>query len=213
MNNIELVVFDLDGTLVESDKTIFLSMEKTLEDLGLKINISHQDFKKYIGWHFKDIFADLNIDVVDMEEYLKIYKSYYNNLLDTSFLYPRVEEILLYLAQKKYKIALVTTKMQEQADIILAHFKLDKYFDYICGRRDGLAHKPSPEPLLLVCNSMNVKPENTIMVGDTEMDIQCGKNANSKTLGVTYGYRSKEFIENQKPDAIVSSLIEIKNIL
>lgn len=51
------------------------------------------------------------------------------------------------------------------------------------------------------------------MVGDTEMDIQCGKNANSKTLGVTFGYRSKEFIENQKPDAIVSSLIEIKNIL
>lgn len=138
MNNIELVVFDLDGTLVESDKTIFLSMEKTLQDLDIELTIGHQDFKKYIGWHFKDIFNDLKVEVTDMDEYLNIYKSYYNNLLDTSMLYPNVEELLTYLVQKKYKIALVTTKMQEQADIILAHFKLDKYLILFVEEEKGL---------------------------------------------------------------------------
>ena len=74
------------------------------------------------------------------------------------------------------------------------------------GRRDGLAHKPSPEPLLHICKELNVKPAETLMVGDTELDIQCGKSAGSKTCGVLYGYRTKIQLEKEKPDFLISGL-------
>ncbi len=81
------------------------------------------------------------------------------------------------------------------------------------GRRDGLAHKPSPEPLLVICKDLQVKPSETLMVGDTELDIQCGKNADSNTCGVLYGYRTKDQLEKEKPDYIISGLNELVKTL
>jgi phosphoglycolate phosphatase-like HAD superfamily hydrolase len=77
------------------------------------------------------------------------------------------------------------------------------------GRRDGLAHKPSPESLLFICKDLQVEPAETLIVGDTELDIQCGKNAGAKTCGVIYGYRKKEQIVKEKPDLIISDLEEL----
>ena len=74
------------------------------------------------------------------------------------------------------------------------------------GRRDGIAHKPAPEPLQMICKELNVDVKNTVMIGDTELDIQCGKNAGSFTCGVSYGYRTKELLEIEKPDFIVESI-------
>lgn len=212
MNSVKLLIFDLDGTLVESDATIFLSTIKTLEQLGIEHNITREEFKKYIGWHFQDIFNTLGVVVPDLDEYLKIYKLFYNTLLGESNLYPGVNEILYYLKKKDYKIALLTTKMQDQAENILSYFQIDFYFDYIFGRRVGIAHKPSPEPLFLVCNELNIKPEEAIMIGDSEMGIECGKNAGSKTLAVSFGYREKDFLAKMEPDYLIDSLIDIKNI-
>jgi phosphoglycolate phosphatase-like HAD superfamily hydrolase len=80
------------------------------------------------------------------------------------------------------------------------------------GRRDGMAHKPSSEPLLKICESLNISSVKTLMIGDTELDIQCGKNANSKTCGVSYGYRTREQIEFENPDYIISELNELINL-
>ena len=81
------------------------------------------------------------------------------------------------------------------------------------GRRDGLAHRPSPEPLLYICKELNLNPSETLMIGDTELDIQCGKNADAKTCGVLYGYRMKSQLEKEKPDFLISSIDELKKIL
>ena len=81
------------------------------------------------------------------------------------------------------------------------------------GRRDGLAHKPSREPLIYICKDLKVEPTETLMTGDTELDIQCGKNAGAKTCGVLYGYRTKDQIEKEKPDINISNLVELKNYL
>ena len=80
------------------------------------------------------------------------------------------------------------------------------------GRRDGIAHKPSPEPLIAICKELNVGLKNTLMVGDTELDIQCGKNAGTFTCGVLYGYRTKELLEIEKPDFIVESIKQILSL-
>ncbi len=185
------ICFDLDGTLVDSKDTILKSTQVALDRLKIAHNISEDVFTNMIGKHFVDIFEELKIDVNDFEKFITIYKALYFDFMDSSYLYPGVEEILNYLKRKQIKVSLLTTKVQDQAEKIVDHFNLRSSFDYLMGRRNGLAHKPSPEPLLVICKELNLNPSETLMIGDTELDIQCGKNAGSKTCGVLYGYRTK----------------------
>jgi len=210
---IKHICFDLDGTLVDSRDTILKSTKAALDRLEINYIIDEDIFTNMIGKHFVDIFNELKIENVDFEEFISIYKSYYFKFIDSSYLYEGVEEALEFLSKKLIKVSLLTTKGQEQAEKIIDHFKLRSSFDYLMGRRDELDHKPSPEPLLYICRELEVNPSETIMVGDTELDIQCGKNAGSKTCATLYGYRTKNLLEIEKPDYIISNLDELRNIL
>jgi len=210
---IKHICFDLDGTLVDSRDTIIKSTIAALDKLEIEYKIDEDIFTNMIGKHFVDIFNELKIENVDFEEFISIYKSYYFKFIDSSYLYEGVEEALEFLSKKLIKVSLLTTKGQEQAEKIIDHFKLRSSFDYLMGRRDELDHKPSPEPLLYICRELEVNPSETIMVGDTELDIQCGKNAGSKTCATLYGYRTKNLLEIEKPDYIISNLDELRNIL
>lgn len=207
------ICFDLDGTLVDSKETILESTKAALDQLNIEYKISEDIFNNMIGKHFVDIFLELNINDVDFDQFISIYKALYFDFIDSSYLYEGVKETLDYLNRRQIKVSLLTTKGQDQAEKIIDHFNLRKSFNYIMGRRDGLAHKPSPEPLIVICKDLQVEPAETLFVGDTELDIQCGKNAGTKTCGVLYGYRTKEQIEKEEPDWIISNIGEIKNIV
>lgn len=207
--NLTHFCFDLDGTLVDSNKTIYEATAFTLRKLKINFNVDENSFALKIGQHFNDIFNAFNIDVPSFDEFINIYKANYFEQMHYSTLYGGVEETLAALKNKNIKISLLTTKVQDQADRIIDHFNLRKYFDLVMGRRDGIAHKPSPEPLLKICSDLNVDVKNTLMVGDTELDIKCGKNAGSFTCGVLYGYRTKELLELENPDFIVERIEEI----
>ncbi|MCW8803442.1 MAG: HAD-IA family hydrolase, partial [Ignavibacteriaceae bacterium] len=184
-----------------------------LDQLNIRHNIPEDIFTNMIGMHFVDIFEELKIEVPDFEKFISIYKTLYFDFIDSSNLYQEVKETLKYLKEKQIKVSLLTTKGQEQAERIIDHFKLRYSFDYLMGRRDGLAHKPSPEPLLYICKELQVEPLETLMVGDTELDIQCGKSAGSKTCGVLYGYREKDQLEKEKPNFLISDLDELIKVL
>ena len=133
--------------------------------------------------------------------------------INDSELYTAMSQMFLNIFHKtEFMISLLTTKGQDQAEKIIEHFNLTEYFTVIMGRRNGIAHKPSPEPLLLICSELNINPDESLMVGDTEMDILCGQNANAKTCAVTHGYRTEESISNHKPDYIVKDLNELKEL-
>lgn len=210
---IKHVCFDLDGTLVDSKDTILESTKAALNKLTISYDIPVDAFTNMIGMHFVDIFEELNIDVPDFEKFISIYKALYFDYMTSSYLYPGVQQTLQYLNKKEIKVSLLTTKVQDQAEKIINHFNLRSSFQYLMGRRDGIAHKPSPEPLIYICNELNIKPSETLMVGDTELDIQCGKSAEAKNCGVLYGYRSKDQLEKEKPDFLISGLNELKTIL
>lgn len=204
--------FDMDGTLIDSYKTIYNAMILTLDKQKIPHSINEIEFIKRIGQHFKDIFETFNVEVNDFDSYLKLYKNIYMQQMNHSKLYPGVLEVLSELKNNKKNISLLTTKAQDQAEKIVDYFGLKKYFDIVMGRQDGIAHKPSPEPLLKICNDLNINIVDTLIVGDTELDIQCGKNAGSSTCAVTYGYRSKDLIENERPDFIINRFEEILSL-
>lgn len=216
MNNsspIQHICFDLDGTLTDSINTIFQATVKTLEHLNIPNNLSIAEFRKIIGYHFQDMFDSLNIPVADFEEYITIYKSYYSQLMDLSSVFPSVAETLKSLKDMEIKISLCTTKVQDQADKVVKSFQIDEFFSLVLGRRENIANKPSAEPLLFICNELNVKPENTLMVGDTELDIRCGKSAGAKTCAVSYGYRELKIIKEENPDYIINDITELINLV
>ena len=210
---IKNVCFDLDGTLVDSKDTILESTKAALDKLHISYNIPEDVFTNMIGMHFVDIFEQLNIDVPDFEKFISIYKALYFDFMDSSYLYPGVQQTLQYLNENNIKVSLLTTKVQDQAEKIIDHFNLRPSFAYLMGRRDGLAHKPSPEPLIYICNELKIKPYETLMVGDTELDIQCGIGAGAKTCGVLYGYRTEDQMKKEKPDFIISRLEDLKKVL
>ena len=210
---IKHICFDLDGTLVNSFDTILHTTLKTLKQLNIGNSLKEDDLKIRIGHHFSDIFKELKIDVADIEHFISIYKQNYFDFIDQSELYPFVRETLVELKQNNFLISLLTTKGQDQAEKIIDHFGLSDFFDLIMGRRIDMKVKPNPEPLIEICKSLKVKAEETLIAGDTELDIVCGKRAGTLTCAVTYGYREKEFLLKEKADFYLNSLNELMSLL
>ena len=171
------ICFDLDGTLVDSSKTIYKATLAALNELNIEAAISEEKFVNMIGLHFIDIFNEFEIELPDFDEFINIYKKVYFDFISDSSLFPFVEDVLKHFNGNGTKTSLLTTKSQDQADKIIDHFKLRGHLSYVMGRREGVAHKPSAEPLLKICNELKVQLKETLMVGDTELDIRCGKNA------------------------------------
>lgn len=209
---IKHVCFDLDGTLIDSHSTIYKTTIKTLGHFSITAAIDETRFNKMIGRHFSDIFSEFGIVISDLNEFIRVYKKIYFDFIDESRIYPGIIELLEFLKAKNIHITLLTTKAQDQADLIIDHFELREYFSFVMGRRDGMAHKPSPEPLLFICNELKINPKETLMTGDTEMDIQCGKNAGAKTCAVSYGYRSIDLLKKEQPDYLINRAEEMKKI-
>lgn len=211
--NIKHICFDLDGTLVDSKTTILKSTIAALEELNIEASIPEDNFTKMIGMHFIDIFNEFKIDVPDFNKFISIYKSLYFNFIDESIPFPGAAEVLKHFNEKGILTSLLTTKAQDQADKIIDHFGFREDLSYVMGRRNGVAHKPSAEPLLIICDELEIPPSETLMVGDTELDINCGKNAGALSCGVTYGYRTEENLKEFNPDFLINDINELKNLL
>jgi phosphoglycolate phosphatase len=209
LGDIGHICFDLDGTLVDSYMNIYKATIKTLEVLKIPGTFSKEDFYNRIGHHFLDIFHDLKIPVPDIEHFIDTYKTFYFDFINDSDLYPGVTNVLKYLKNHDIRVSLLTTKGQDQADRIIDHFHLTNYFSYIMGRQIGVPVKPAPEPLLMICKDLNVLPSESMITGDTELDIRCGISAKVKTCGVTYGYRTREVLEKENPDYIIDKITSL----
>ena len=120
--------FDLDGTLVDSNKTIYNSTAYALGKLGIDFNVSEDLFALKIGQHFVDIFNAFNINVPDFESFITIYKINYFEQMEYSKVYDDVEKTLSDLKDRDIQVSLLTTKIQDQADRIIDHFNLKEIF-------------------------------------------------------------------------------------
>jgi HAD superfamily hydrolase (TIGR01549 family) len=151
--------------------------------------------------------------VPDVEHFINVYKKLYFDFIDESHLYDNAEQVLKFLKSKNIKTGLLTTKAQDQAEKICQYFGINKYLDVIEGRKIGVAIKPAPDQFFKICIEVNADPKNSLMVGDTELDILCGKNAGAKTAVVAYGYRKLEELKTYDPDYFIDDLEEITSLL
>ena len=207
---IKAVLFDLDGTLVNTNELIIKSFEYTFKK-HLDIEITRNEIVATFGAPLRDVMARYDANGADLM--LKIFREFseqYHDTLAESF--EGVEEGLKLLKKAKVKIAVVTSKRINTALRGLNLFSLTKYFDIIVGPEDTKIHKPFGDPALKACRLLDVEPFEALMVGDSLNDILCGKNAACKTCLVSYTALDLNEVLKYKPDYVVDSLTDILEI-
>ncbi len=212
--NIRNIIFDLDGTIVDSKKDIAAAQLKVLQDYGIN-NYSEEDLYPHIGKSLHETFTTLLPPKLHngIDEASKKYTDYYvPNSLNTTKLFPEIFEMLKILKQNEFRMAIATTKKGAGAVRVLNHFQISEYFVQIQGS-DNIPYKPDPTIIELILTEQNWKKEETIMVGDTDKDIYAGKNAGIRTCAVTYGALKIEELTKYSPDIIINSPLEIISYL
>ncbi len=208
----ELIIFDLDGTLIDSCEDIKEALNYCLEKRGI-LGFTYEEVKKMVGEGVNTLIqkALLNRSApIPLEEVRDCFLDYYRkHITDHSCLYPEVRETLEGL--KNIKKAVVSNKLTDLSIKAMENLDILKYFDFVAGGEFFPEKKPSALPILETIKLFKTVPEKTIVVGDSDIDIKAGKAANVKTVAVTYGYRDRELLLSA--DFLIDKLSELLNIL
>ena len=204
------IIFDLDGTLVDSKRDIAGAQLWVLHQLGVD-SYQLQDIYPLIGKPLTETFMKLLPPSLHhrIAEAAELYKAYYPpRALETTTLFPHVRQTLDALRAKGIRLATATTKLTPGTRRVLTHFGIDSYFDQIQGS-DNIPFKPDPFIINKILEEQSWERTETLMVGDTDNDIHAGKHANIQTCGVTYGSLSKEQMQQLEPDFIIDSFPQL----
>lgn len=197
LKKFELIIFDLDGTLVDSAKDIMIANNKTLEKFGYK-PISFKNVKHIIGQGIRvNIIKSLKMQNVKInkkkenEMYDFFFSFYKKNLYVESKIYRGLNSFLKKLKKQGYKLAVCSNKLEVLTKIVLKKTKLLKYFDFVAGG-DTFAHrKPHPSVLNNVIKNFKINKNNVLFIGDSEHDYYSALNSNIKFCLKTKGFTNK----------------------
>jgi phosphoglycolate phosphatase len=199
------ILFDLDGTLIDSTDAIVESFYTVFKELNYE-KPKYEDILPLIGQTLKDMFVSLGIKENHIQESIKKYKTFYRSIQqEKTTLLPQAKDAIS-LASSFANIGIVTTKMSTYLPSLLDYLTIGHFFNpkYIIGFNDVKNPKPHQEPILLAINRIKADINNTWMIGDTIMDTLSAKNANIKSIGVLCGY-SKEDILKQDASFICNN--------
>lgn len=216
---IQLIIFDLDGTLIDSSIDITnainhaitpyniepLTPKETISLVGEGITRLMERIIENKKSQNKEQSKHINRDVL-VSKFLEHYSSH---LLDNTTIYPGVKEVLQ--ALKGYKKAVISNKRENLSIKLLDNLGLLQYLDLVVGSDTTPERKPSPLPILYLLSRLNIDNREAVIVGDSNFDIEAGKRADIKTIGVTYGYRPAESLRGA--DFLIASMDELQNVL
>lgn len=208
---LKLLIFDLDGTLADTGRDITDALNYALSPFGAR-TYSIEETKAMVGSGISKLLASLV--PVNNEETTRLvtdrFISYYSeHVIDYTSAYPGVIETLSQL--DGYKKAVVSNKREALSKEVLRGIGILQYFDIVWGSDSVRAMKPSPVPLIDLMERFNVRPEETVIIGDSNYDVEAGKAAGTKTIAVTYGFRSRDVLKDA--DFIIDRFDEVLTVL
>lgn len=209
--NIETLLFDLDGTLINTTDLIIASFTHTL-DHYCPNKFSREDILQFIGPPLVETFK--KIDETRMEEMINHYRTHnlqYHDTLVTE--YQGVYETIASLKEANYKLGVVTTKARSTVERGLKLGRLDSFFDVVVTLDDVQHAKPDPEPIFKALDQLQATPESSIMIGDSHHDIMAGKNAGTFTAGVSWTVKGKDYLQSYKPDYMLDNMSDLLQIV
>ena len=217
-SNKELILFDLDGTLIDSAPDLAFAVNHMLTTLA-RPTFSEDIIRSWVGNGAGVLVKrglsgkaeiDQNLDANLFEQSLQTFLSFYkDNLCINTQLYPSVRSCLKILKAQGYRLAIVTNKPFEFIAPILEGLQLNDLFEMVLGGDSLAKRKPDALPLLHVCQELNVSVEQCLMVGDSKNDILAAKAAKMDSIGLSYGYNYGEDIGLHKPEVVFDDFSDI----
>lgn len=210
------VIFDLDGTLLDTVDDLADSANETLAKYGFK---GHpvSAYKKFIGNGIRNLLQVASPEGTDEElidSLLADFKVIYSeNYINKTCRYEGVSTLLEGLQNAGLKMAICSNKNNKMTNEIVEKLIGKEYFEVIFGERDGIPKKPDPASLLEAADIMGVSVEKTIYVGDSGSDMVCAKRAGMFAAGALWGFRSKEELEQNGADLLISYPLELLKFL
>ena len=209
------VIFDLDGTLLDSIEDIASSMNKVLESLQLPTH-KIEDYKHFVGGGV-DILVDNALSNQSKEikdEVIKRFKIEYDGKLHSKTLpYDGIYELLDELKKLDINLAVLSNKPHEFTVSYVNHFFKNYNFKEIHGQKKDVPKKPDPKAALDIVKCLDSSCENTYFIGDTKIDMQTAKSANMTAIGILWGFRDEKELRDFGADFIVSNPLEILKII
>lgn len=191
----KIVLFDLDGTLIDSTEAILESFDKAYAHFGVS-SPTHEAIKSFIGLPLEMMFVRLGVDESECMAYANAYKEHYRTIhIEKTVLLLHAKEAVEY-AYVYARLGVVTTKTSKYSRELLEHFDLMKYFDVLIGREDVDNPKPDAEPVIKALKAVEYRfGRVAYMVGDTSADMLAAYNADIGSVGVLCGYGKEEDLE------------------
>ena len=217
-SNKEVILFDLDGTLIDSAPDLALAVNHMLEALN-RDTFSPDIIRYWVGNGAQVLVKralsgqseiDENLDLILFEKALNVFLTFYaQNLAVTTVTYPNVPATLKALKEAGYRLAIVTNKPFDFVAPILKGLNLDGLFELHLGGDSLPQKKPDPAALLHVCEKFNVTVKQCVMVGDSKNDILAANACGMQSIGVSYGYNYGEDIAVYEPSVIIDDFSEL----
>ncbi len=214
MQHYKLVIFDWDGTLMDSVDRIVSSMQSAAKTVGLAIP-SHEAAKQIIGLSLTTALKELFVAITNeqIDAMLVQYKyQYLEGDVTPTPLFDNALNLLTHLKQENKLLAVATGKGREGLNRVLQVSETSDFFHTT--RCSGeMPSKPDPKMLHSILTELDIAPHEAIMIGDTSHDLKMAQNAGVDSIGVTYGVHNKRVLEQYSPKAIVNSLSELHQLL
>ncbi|MBT5228851.1 MAG: phosphoglycolate phosphatase [Methylococcales bacterium] len=219
MKRPELIVIDVDGTLVDSVPDLAYCVDEMMKQLGLPVR-GEEAVRQWVGNGVERLVRRALInqlngepDDADFDKAMPIFMDLYaENTSKRSALYPGVAEGLAYLKAQGFQLGCVTNKAEQFTLPILKDLGIFDYFKVIVSGDTLDKKKPDPLPLLHIAESYGVSPENSMMLGDSVSDVKAARAANFSIICMSYGYNHGVDIRDANPDLVMDSFVELKEV-
>ena len=207
----ELILFDFDGTLIDSVPDLAFAVNHMLGYLGLP-TFEESRIRGWIGNGARTLveralhaaLGDAPLDPAYVDKALAVFMEHYaQNLAVATVAFPKVPEVLKHLHSKGFRMAIITNKPYAFIEPILQSMGMDTLFELTLGGDSLPNKKPHPEPLLHACRLLGIDTEKAVMVGDSKNDILAAKAAGMHCIGLGYGYNYDEDIAVYGPDLVI----------
>jgi phosphoglycolate phosphatase len=210
-----VILFDLDGTLIDSTNAIVDTFIYVFEEYNFDFNGKKEDIQSLIGYPLPIMFERLGVQKENCEEYTESYRQRYRVISKQNTTLLKNAKLSLDEAKKFARLSVVTTKTGKYTIPLLQHLGIMNYFEHLVGAEDVTNCKPSAEPIEKVLELMNISKSNTDiwMIGDTKLDIIAANRANVNSVAVLSGYDDKNELEQYTPYVVQDSLEAVELII
>ncbi len=211
-------IFDLDGTLTDTVESLTYSVNATLSELGLS-QITDEQCKAFVGSGARKLIerslkAVGDPELLHVEKAMEVYgRIFKENCTYHVAPYEGIVEMLDTLKALGVRLAVLSNKPHLQTKDVVATFFGEDTFTCVQGQQEGIPRKPDPSAVFMIAKELNVATEDCLYIGDSDVDMQTGNAASATTIGVTWGFRSREVLKENGAAYIVDKAEEIISIV